>query len=90
MADYKRDFEREKERYSEAALKEEFNIEEDSLRQIATKHRPPFLAYYKAIDELIKPGDKVLDLGAGTGLHTQYLSRMGLVNIAQVPRGMSK
>ena len=79
MADYKRDLEREKERYSEAALKEEFNIEEkDPLRKIQTKHRPPFLAYYKAIDELIKPVDNVLDLGAGTGLHTQYLSRMRL------------
>lgn len=42
----------------------------------------PYLAYEKAIAELVKPGDRVLELGAGTGLHTSALLRTGAEVVA--------
>lgn len=42
----------------------------------------PYLAYEKAIAELVKPSDRVLELGAGTGLHTSALLRTGAEVVA--------
>jgi SAM-dependent methyltransferase len=39
--------------------------------------RPPYIAYEKKIADLIQPGSRVLELGAGTGLHTLGVLRAG-------------
>lgn len=44
---------------------------------IAPILRAPYLAYEEALRRVIAPSDRVLELGAGTGLHTQALLRTG-------------
>jgi ubiquinone/menaquinone biosynthesis C-methylase UbiE len=44
--------------------------------------RTPYLAYERKIAELIRPSHRVLELGAGTGLHTRALLQTGAQVIA--------
>ena len=39
--------------------------------------RAPYIEYERAVTKAIKPGDRVLEIGAGTGLHTEVLCKTG-------------
>ena len=44
-------------------------------RMLADKQRMAF--YHEAIERKIKPGDRVIDLGTGTGILAAFASRKG-------------
>jgi SAM-dependent methyltransferase len=44
---------------------------------IAPELRTPYIYYEQRIHELVSPADRVLELGAGSGLHTAVLLRTG-------------
>lgn len=45
--------------------------------QIRPCLRKPYLVYEQAIRDLVRPDDRVLELAAGSGVHTQILLQMG-------------
>ena len=76
------DLEKEIKKYSEVAKKELFEIRNSEslsigIDRIPEKHQQPFLEYYHAISELIYPGIEVLELGAGTGIHSSLTVELG-------------
>lgn len=44
---------------------------------VAPELRTPYIYYEQRIDELVSPAHRVLELGAGSGLHTAVLVRTG-------------
>ena len=44
---------------------------------VAQEFRAPYAFYEERIDELVSPAHRVLELGAGSGLHTAALLRTG-------------
>ena len=69
----------ERQRYDKYALEESRIIDignsQDALSDIAELHKAPFLKYYEEVSRKIKPGMRVLELGAGTGRHTSVIYR---------------
>lgn len=51
-------------------------------RMLSDEHRMAF--YHKAITRHIKPGDRVIDLGTGTGILAAYASRRGAAQVYAV------
>lgn len=46
---------------------------EPGLKAIESKYKRPFLRYYEILGAQIGKSDKVLELGCGTGIHTEIL-----------------
>ncbi len=49
----------------------------NGIDRIPDKHQKPFLEYYHAISELVHPGIQILELVAGTGIHSSLTVDLG-------------
>jgi len=47
------------------------------IDRVPAEHQKPFKDYYEALGNLIHPGTQVLELGAGTGLHSAVVVELG-------------
>jgi SAM-dependent methyltransferase len=47
------------------------------INRVPAEHQKPFEDYYEALGNLIRPGTQVLELGAGTGLHSAVVVELG-------------
>ncbi len=83
----------EKEKYDKTSAIELGQIEltgqiKTGIDAIPSKHRPPFTDYYNLVSRNIQAGTKVLELGAGNGVHTGVLLSTGAevtaIDISQV------
>lgn len=52
-------------------------LDELGASAVAPEFRAPYIYYEQRIHELVSPADRVLELGAGSGLHTAALLRTG-------------
>jgi SAM-dependent methyltransferase len=79
------DSELEKNRYDNRAKDELLKIENKDFRQTNYSEfiSPIFDRYYELICSLIKPGMRVLEIGAGTGSHTEIIVKTGAYVVAQ-------
>jgi ubiquinone/menaquinone biosynthesis C-methylase UbiE len=79
------DSEIEKNRYDNRAKDELLKIKNKDFNHINYSEfmRPIFERYDKLIFTLIKPGMKVLEIGAGTGSHTEIIVKTGADIVAQ-------
>jgi ubiquinone/menaquinone biosynthesis C-methylase UbiE len=79
------DSELEKNRYDNRAKEEILNIKNKGFDQTNYTEfiGPIFEKYYELICNLIKPGMRVLEIGAGTGSHTGVIVKTGAYVVAQ-------
>jgi SAM-dependent methyltransferase len=78
----KTDLVKEIKKYSEVARIELSNIKHsrylsNGIDRVPDKHQQPFVEYYQAVSEMVYPGIRVLELGAGTGLHSSIPVELG-------------
>ena len=73
------DFEKEKQRYDNRAEEELKMINNKKLLQVSHSEfiAPIYDKWYELINNLIKPGASVLEIGAGTGTHTKVIFDTG-------------
>lgn len=67
-------------RYEEGArqaLESATPTQELGASGVAPELRTPYAFYEQRIQQLVSPGDRVLELGAGSGMHTSVLVRTG-------------
>jgi ubiquinone/menaquinone biosynthesis C-methylase UbiE len=67
-------------RYEEGArqaLETAMPTQELGAAGVAPELRTPYVYYEQRIQELVSPDDRVLELGAGSGMHTSVLVRTG-------------
>lgn len=82
MTTDKKDLKKEIQKYSEVAKSELLEIQKNKsfnigLEKVPELHRTPFQEYYDAIGNVIRPGARVLELGAGTGIHSFMVIELG-------------
>jgi ubiquinone/menaquinone biosynthesis C-methylase UbiE len=82
MTPDKRDLKKEIQKYSDIAKSELLEIQKNKsfnigLEKVPHIHRTPFQEYYDAIAKMIRPGTRVLELGAGTGIHSFMVIELG-------------
>jgi ubiquinone/menaquinone biosynthesis C-methylase UbiE len=69
-------------KYSGVAKRERQVIQDSQsgffgIDRVPAEHQKPFEDYYEALGNLIRPGTRVLELGAGTGLHSAAVVEFG-------------
>jgi SAM-dependent methyltransferase len=73
---------KDKQRYEKRALKTYIKDissakTADKLGELDVMFQPPFKEYYRAISNIVRPEMSVLEIGAGTGRHTEVLVKTG-------------
>jgi ubiquinone/menaquinone biosynthesis C-methylase UbiE len=72
-----RDKAAEQSRYDSRALRQSPSSDASGAASLHPVYQAPYLYYERAIRENIGAGDRVLELGAGTGLHSRVLLETG-------------